>query len=719
MTRISQRIIVGLLLLGSATLSPAQQQNALQTSTTPVPTGIKSVILNTDYIRAELSTLGKHPGVKRQTLRLPLPDGSWEDFVVHRNQLLPPDLAARFPEIQTFDGYNPKRPGENLKLDISPQGLHALILRPGQKPVFIDPESLPANDAYQSYESGALPREPALRCGVTEKSTPMQLFSPKRSLAPYASCELRRYRLAVAATAQYTAFHGGTVQAGLAAVATTVNRINGILERDIGITLQLVGNNHLLIYTNPNTQPYSAPGNPGILINENQTNLDAVIGSANYDIGHLLDKANSGGLAYLGSVCNNLIKAGGVSGSDTPQGDTFDVSLVAHEIGHQFNANHTQNNACNRNDPTAVEPGSGSTIMSYAGICSPNVQDESSAYYHGISLQEMGLFISGAGDACAVKTALPAGPVINGTTGGITVPANTPFTLTALIQNYPGATVAWEQMDNQITPQPPSRLATEGPNFRSQPPSSLPTRFFPSLANLAANTLKWEVLPSVSRTMNFRMTVRANSPGGSCNAYQDTTLTTNPVGGPFVVTWPSASNIVWLAKNQKVIQWDPANTQNAPINAATVNILLSVDGGQTYPYTLLTNVPNSGSAAFTMLNLNTEQARIMVIDSSGRFFAISPVNFTILTPLVHLDKADRNPMNYHEAYIKYSGLNLEPLTSVQLNGYPGGTIRLDAANNRFIIGNINTPRAFSVSVSIGFNDNTNQQSNSITIPGVV
>jgi hypothetical protein len=191
------------------------------------------------------------------------------------------------------------------------------------------------------------------------------------------------------------------------------------------------------------------------------------------------------------------------------------------------------------------------------------------------------------------------------------------------------------------------------------------------------------------------------------------------VAGPFVVTWPNDSGITWLAKNLKTISWNPANTQNPPISVNLVNILLSLDGGTTYPITLLSNVPNTGSANFTMTDLNSTKARIMVIAATGQFFAISKNNFTISTPQIHLDKADRNPMNYHEAFILYSGLNLDPLSSYQLNGLAGASIRLDATNQRFVISNINTPRAIPISIRITFNDNSNQTSNTISIPGVL
>ena len=369
-----------------------------------------------------------------------------------------------------------------------------------------------------------------------------------------------------------------------------MNRVNGIYETDMAITMQIIANNNLIIYTDPNNQPYTS-GKPHLEITENQSNIDTVIGSANYDIGHVVDAAGSG-LAAVGCVCNVSIKAEGVTGTENPNGDPFDIDYVAHEMGHQFGAHHTQNNDCNRHDPTAVEPGSGSTIMSYAGICPPNVQKNSNAYFNGINLQEMGAFVSSPTHNCAVKTSIPPAAVITSTNGFHVIPANTPFALTAVAKQNGGSNALsydWEQMDNEISQQPPVSTATGGPNFRSFLPSLNATRYFPNLTAIANNgPFTWEVLPSVSRPMKFRVTVRKNTPGGSCNSYSDVTVTTDSNAGPFKVTSPGLSGSGWVANTFKTVTWNVANTNFPPVNAQFVNILLSVDGGTTYPYSVVT-----------------------------------------------------------------------------------------------------------------------------------
>ena len=360
-----------------------------------------------------------------------------------------------------------------------------------------------------------------------------------------------------------------------------------------------------------------------------------MIGNGNYDIGHVFG-TNSGGLAGLGVVCNNANKARGVTGSGAPIGDAFDIDYVAHEIGHQFGGSHTFNNSCggNRNNATAYEPGSGSTIMAYAGICAPNVQSNSDDHFHAISLQEMSNEVTSAGHTCEVITALAnSAPVLISMNGGITVPANTPFSLTAVASDADGdiMTYNWEQMDNEISTQAPVATSTTGPNFRSNPSELSPTRYFPNLADLSSGAATtWEVIPSVTRTMNFRVTVRDNSSGsGGCFDHGNATITTDATSGPFVVTYPSATGIVWGGNTSQTITWDVANTINAPVSAATVDIFLSTDGGLTFPTQVANDVANDGSELITVPNVATTTARIMVMNSGGTFFDISDNNFEI------------------------------------------------------------------------------------------
>ena len=563
-------------------------------------------------------------------IQFPHPDGSIQTYRARENSTMDPQLGALFPEIKTYDAAGTEN-GAVVKWDITPHGLHAMIMIPGQSTIFIDPAVKGNSDYYIVYTRQDFYTDKVFECDFNsdiKKLKGAKGGTPKM----FGTCQLRSYRLAVAATGEYTTFHGGTVALALAAQNTTMNRVNGVYERDMAITMTIIANNNLIIYTNAATDPY-ANGTPGTMINQNQTNCDNVIGSANYDIGHVFG-TNSGGLAGLGVVCTGGQKARGVTGSAAPVGDPFDIDYVAHEMGHQFGANHTQNNNCNRNNATAVEPGSASTIMGYAGICAPNVQNVSDDHFSGKSLEEISIEILSAGHACEqISTLANAAPLITATSGNINIPISTPFALTATVTDADGDPVSfnWEQMDNEVSTQPPVATSTGGPNFRSWPSSSSPTRYFPSLSSLATNgPYTWEVLPSVARAMDFRVTVRDNSPAaGGCNDYADVVVTTVATAGPFIVNYPTATGITWAGASSQTVTWSVANTNVAPVACSLVDILLSTDGGQTYPIVLATDVPNDGSQVITVPNIPSTTCRIMVICANGTFFDISNNNFTI------------------------------------------------------------------------------------------
>lgn len=576
-------------------------------------------------------------------LSFPHPDGTMNSYRAKANNTMHPDLAVAYPLIKSFDAHG--EGGAFVKWDVTQHGFHAMIMRPGQGTIFIDPIIKGNTDYYVVYLKENFVTEKQKNCEFNSETE--ALLTEKEPISGnkmmFGTCELRSYRLALAATGEYTIFQGGTVVAALAAQVTTMNRVNGVYERDMAITMNIIANNNLLIYTTTNGDPYTN-GNAGAMIGENQSNVTAIIGSNNFDIGHVFG-TNSGGLAGLGVVCSNGNKASGVTGSSSPNGDSFDIDYVAHEMGHQFGADHTFNNSCsgNRNNSTAMEPGSGSTIMGYAGICTPDVQNNSDDHFHGISLQQIGTEILSAGHTCEQITPLAnIAPVINSTNGGAIVPSGTPFALTAIVTDPDGdpITYNWEQMDNGISTQPPVATSTIGPNFRSVSSSSSPTRYFPRLQYLYNNgPFTWEKLSNVSRTMNFRVVVRDNSSGaGGCNDHQDVTVTIDGNSGPFVVTYPSDLGIVWPGGFTRTVTWDVANTDGSPVNCSNVDIFLSIDNGLTYPTILASGVPNDGSQDIVVPNINAIPCRVMVMSQNGSFFDVSDKRFEIQMSGVGLEE---------------------------------------------------------------------------------
>jgi subtilisin-like proprotein convertase family protein len=553
-------------------------------------------------------------------MNLPMPDGTMASFRVLSDPIMEPELAAKFPEIKTYTLIGISNPYATAKVDFTPAGFHAMIFIAGESTVFIDPYRL-SDNVYIVYHRADYPAPVEAFTCLTESSS-----SHSESYSRFGDCKLRRYRLALACTGEYAAFHGGTVALVLAAMNTTMMRVNGVFEKEAGVTMMIIGNNNLIIYLDAATDPYTN-GNGVTMLGENQANCDAVIGSANYDIGHVFS-TGGGGVATLYSPCNNSTKARGVTGSGAPVGDPFDIDFVAHEMGHQFGGNHTQNNSCQRSSES-YEPGSASTIMGYAGICPPNVQNNSDAYYHAASLDEFGSFTTAGGNTCPVIVSAANNPPTANAGANYTIPKSTAFRLTG-VGSDPDSdpiTYCWEQYNNDVAPvMPPDPTNTVGPTFRSLLPKTSASRDFPDMG--IPNT--WEVLPSVARTMDFRLTVRdVNATYGyGCTEHDDMIVTVNAATGPFAITAPNGGEN-WVSGMMETVTWNIAGTNGAPINCANVDILLSLDGGATYPHTLATNTPNDGSQAVTLPNVTSTTARIRVRSVGNIFFDISDADFEV------------------------------------------------------------------------------------------
>ncbi|MCV2351249.1 M12 family metallo-peptidase [Paucibacter sp. Y2R2-4] len=227
--------------------------------------------------------------------------------------------------------------------------------------------------------------------------------------------QLRTYRLALVTDPTYASYFGGSANV-TAAKVTLVNRITHVYEDETSIRLVLVNNNDKLNLdtaaqmTGANgpcgaTACYTtaqAAGCASSTLTRNRTVVGLLIGASNFDVGHIGFGLNGGGIASLG-VVGGSSKAQGCTGVPTPVGDLFAVDYVAHELGHQFSGNHTFNGvtgSCtggNRNAGTSVEPGSGSSIMAYAGICgTDNSQPHSDAYWSQRSFDEITAYTSGA-----------------------------------------------------------------------------------------------------------------------------------------------------------------------------------------------------------------------------------------------------------------------------------------------------------------------------------
>lgn len=610
-----------------------------------LPEKYRAISCNTQVIQQLLSSAPMEftPAAQRSTVlfKMPMPDGSTLTFKMVESQVMHPALAAAFPSIKTYSGQGMEERDAMLKVSISPFGFHAMVLSPNGN-VFIDPWESGNTSDYILYYRNDFKAYRAFNCELEEapvtKSRSFRQIATGQSNKTHGT-QLRNYRLALACTGEYAAYYGGTTSGAMAGMVASMNRVNGIYESELAVRMTMVANNNLLIYLDANTDPYTNT-NGSTMLGQNITTCNSVIGSANYDIGHVFS-TGGGGVAYLGVPCT-ANKAGGVTGSGSPVGDAFDVDYVAHEMGHQFGGSHTFNSSTgscngNRSASAAYEPGSGITIMAYAGICTAtnDLAPNSIAYFHTHSFDQITDYITtGSGNSCPTTTATGNTPP-NGVPAGLvyTIPYLTPFSLTATGTDANGdaLTYSWEEYDlgafgNWNAP------VGDAPIFRPFAPTSTGIRIFPKISDIVNNvTTIGEILPSYARTLKFRLTVRDNRVGGGGVHRVDDTVKVNVIntGAAFTVTAPNTA-LSWVSGTNATVSWNVSGTNAAPISCANVKILLSTDGGFTYPITLLANTPNDGTENILVPGNITTTARVKVEGVGNIFFDISNVNFTII-----------------------------------------------------------------------------------------
>jgi hypothetical protein len=559
-------------------------------------------------------------------------EGNLKQYKVFEAPVMEKELSDKFPTIRSYSAQGIDDPTSTLRFSITHFGLHVMSLSGEMGTFYIDTFTKDLNN-YIVYSRRDVQKARSFGCLVQEES-PLVSDRGYDNQVLVNDGNLRQYRLVISNTIEYAAYHltaagtPGTATLAekkavvLSAMVVSLTRLNGIYEREMAVRMNLVANNDLVIFIDSDNYTNSPD-----MINEIQPIVDGLINSANYDMGHGFCTTDSG-IAQLASVCGSG-KARGITGQANPVGDLFDVDYVAHEMGHQFGANHTQNNACNRAASSSFEPGSASTIMGYAGICAPNVQSNSNDYFHARSILEMTNFVTSGSASCRQLSASGnTAPVVN-PVANFTIPNGTAFKLTgsATDSNGDALTYCWEQYNNDVSTQPPLTTATVGPNFRSVSPSTSPTRYFPKFEDVLNGNLAptWEVVPTVARTMNFALTVRDNRAGAGMTNRTDMTVTTAAVG-PFVVTSPTL-NASFDSGTTQTITWNVAGTTANGINTNNVNILISTDGGTTFTM-LLANTPNDGSEAVTLPSTLAPYCRILIEAVGNIFYAVSP-NFSI------------------------------------------------------------------------------------------
>lgn len=679
-------------------------------------------------VTALQTTLAKSPqrfGKVKSTniITLPNADGQLERFSVYENSNMDPTLQAKYPEIRSYIGIGIDNPTATAYFSMSPLGFKSMTLNADKSASFIEPLSKDLK-TYSVYKKADKKQNLSpFECKVIDKIEPQ--VTSGANLRPNADdATLRTYRLALSVTGEYTVYFGGTKAQALAAMNATMTRVNGVFEKDFSVRMNLIANNDVLIYTNASTDPYSAAstGAGGAWNTELQNNLTNTIGNAAYDVGHLFGASGGGGNAgCIGCICvddtsstTDKNKGSGYTspGDGVPAGDNFDIDYVAHELGHQFGANHTFSHS-NEGTGANMEPGSGSTIMGYAGITSQDVQPHSDAYFHAFSVQQVTNNIKNK--TCSVNTA--TGNAIPTAAAGsdFTIPKSTPFMLTGTGTDANGdaLTYIWEQFDNASSTQTGASSAasatkTSGPTFRSYSPSTSPTRYFPQLSSVLAGAtttqgaeIAVEALPSVARTMNFRFTVRDNRANGSANNSDDMIVTINGTAGPFAITSQGTATS-YAGGTSQAVTWNVAGTTANGVNCANVDILWTTNNGASWT-TLFAGTPNDGTENVTIPNTATTSGRIMVKGTNHIFFDINNANITVTagTPDATAPTA---PTNLVASGTTSSSTNLSwtaATDNVGVSGYDiysGSTLLGSTATTSYTVSGLSASTTYSFTV---------------------
>ncbi|UGS23822.1 reprolysin-like metallopeptidase [Flavobacterium channae] len=606
-------------------------------------------------------------GVSNVVVSFPMPNGAIEEFRIIEASTFEKSLQNQFPEIRSFAGQGVTNPSNVIRFSVSPYNGVSALIRSGSEgttfiidPISMDYKTVIVFDRVHTKKSGDF-------ICTTEDAVQQfgQVFdrnADNNTVLNADDSTLRRFRMAQSCTGEYANYFGATsaaqVNLVLAAFNATYTRVNAIFEMDFNATMVLIANTTNVIYYNPSTDPYSASTNMDPWNLQLMNTLSSEIGNANFDIGHLFGASGGGGNAgCIGCVCSNdqttttyagdpqvypvAYKGSGYTSpaNGIPMGDDFDVDYVAHEIGHQLGGNHTfsmstENNAVN------MEPGSGVTIMGYAGITgATDVAAHSIPIFHAGSIQQITNNIKGKSCPTLINTGnavpVPSAPATK------TLPRGTAFKLTGTATDANAGDVlsyCWEQVDDATTvgaaASYPTETKTNGANFRSFMPKNNGTRYFPRLEDHVKNGVtgnQWEIIPnnpSANRTLNFRMTVRDNKPGGGNNESVNTAVTFDRTKGPFLITSQNTAGISYTQGSTQTITWSVNNT-NTMTGASNVNIKLSTDGGQTFPIVLAGNTPNDGNQVITIPNVSAPYCRILIEPTGNDFYAINTNDFAI------------------------------------------------------------------------------------------
>ncbi len=588
---------------------------------------------------------------KGLAISLPTTNGS-EQFVIWETSNFAPALRAQYPDIKSYVGKGVTDPSAYLRFSVDPVlGVQTMILRADRGAEFIEPYTRDFS-TYVLFDSATrLSNRLPFNCSTEDAEMNQTAIDVVGQTSRSDNQVFRTYRLALSCTGEYATFFGGTVAGALAGMNATMTRVNGVLDIDLAVKLEIIANDNLVIYTNSGSDPYSAAGagSAGAWNTELQNTLTTVLGNGAYDIGHLFGASGGGGNAgCIGCICtddtaatNDKNKGSGFTSpaDNIPQGDNFDIDYVIHEMGHQMGANHTFSNAV-EGSGVNIEPGSGVTIMGYAGVVDPpylNVQAHSIPIYAYRSILQIQSNLASTGHNCSTNVTLTNHPPTVSAGVDWTIPKGTAFILKGTGSDQDGDTLnyVWEENDNATAAvtgddSEASPTKTVGPNWRTFIPTGSPDRIMPQLSAVLNGNLRgtWESVNDVARTLNFSFTARDSHPNGGQTKKDANVITVSGTVGPFEVTSQATSGISWTQGSTQNITWNVNNTTSL-VGSANVNIKLSTDGGLTFPIMLAANTPNDGNETITVPDVAGPACRIWIEATGNIYFAVNARPFSI------------------------------------------------------------------------------------------
>ncbi|MDO8969463.1 MAG: zinc-dependent metalloprotease family protein, partial [Saprospiraceae bacterium] len=546
--------------------APFAREQAKTAQTPDLPDFEKGLLLQLDV--AAMQQLGNTAQKEFSDLRgattiidLPLPDGSFQKFKIWESALMEPALAAKFSNIKTYLLKGVDDPFASGRMMVSPDEFSAFFTSHqfGQD-VFIRKALKNSAAVYLSYWGKFDPElEIPFHCQWEASPDNPDISQDNRMPGANETGDiLRVFRLAMTIPGKLSENYGWTTKAqAMGALVAFLGTLNAIFERDLSVRFVLPAKQDEIIFVSSAADPFTALGG-GEAANENIAVINQLIGQEGFDVGLIFV---TGACCAAGKpvICGDY-KAWNFSAF-------WSLRVTAHEIGHQFDGDHTWTSCgpSNNGQFGTNEYGSGTSILSYAYICGiDNILPVGDERYFGVYSQ---IQMTNHINARTCYKSLETGnhiPVSSVPASGFFIPISTPFELVGTASDVDGdhLTYSWEQVNirnidftsSTISIQtPPTPDDGNVPITRIFNPSTSPRRTIPQLPDILSNTSSVnERLPTYSRNLKYRMYVRDNHPGAGGTTHEEVSFEVDGSAGPFLVTEPNTC-VSWPAGSSQTI----------------------------------------------------------------------------------------------------------------------------------------------------------------------